>query len=142
MSIGIAGSSAAYHANDRRSSKPQHGYVIKDKSGNIWEYGISGTEVTVDENGKKISPRAQNKLHIKYAGDTNMTYEIIKEGMKNRQEAIDWEKEQVRQYGKVHKDTPRGQGRPSWHVMQRNADRAKAALRRRFGGLTYPKKRK
>jgi RHS repeat-associated protein len=131
------GASAVYHGNDLRSRRIQHGYVIKNKAGAVMEYGISGQPLSHDKDGRATSPRAQSKLRIKYLGDPNYTYEVIKEGMSNRYEAVVWEAEQVDNYARSNRgQAPPEQKMPSLKTAQRIIDAAKSRTLRslsRFG---------
>jgi hypothetical protein len=84
------------HGNSITSQKPQHGYKIVDENGNVSEFGISGQELNKDES----SPRVKQKLRTKYNNDPNYTGEVVEKDLKNRKEAIEWEKKQVKDYKK------------------------------------------
>ena len=78
-----------YHGNDKRSQKPQHGYIIRDKETKIiLKVGISGGKL--NRNGS--SRRANSQLK-KFNEDHEGTHEavVLRKDFKNRQEALDWE---------------------------------------------------
>jgi len=77
--------------NSKTSTKPQHGYEIKDKvTGDVGKTGISGQPL--NKNG--TSPRANsqvNKLN-KQAGYNKYEADVVNPNIPDRQSALDWEK--------------------------------------------------
>lgn len=96
------------HGNSHSSQKQQHGYSIRDKEGNVLEYGISGQTAKRDATGVfTSSPRIAQKLRTKYKGDNNVSGQF-EAWIKNRSDAVQWEENQVSNY----KDNNNGQKPP------------------------------
>jgi RHS repeat-associated protein len=81
------------HGNSAASQKAQHGYVIKDKDGNVVKTGISGQKLNV--NGSP--PRANRQVNaLNKQGEGGYTAEVIyqvKEGPGARQAALEAERQ-------------------------------------------------
>ena len=104
------------HGNCKNSQKEQHGYKIYDKRTNeVMEYGISGqTRTSADYlKTENNSPRIRSKLRTKYGGNPNYAGSVMVDGLPNRQSALNWELNQVRNYKSTHAGTtPPNQLRP------------------------------
>lgn len=87
------------NGNSSASQKPQHGYSIRDvNTHEVKEFGISGQVAKRDATGNfQSSPRIQQKLSTKYKGNKSV-YGKFEAWLKNRKEALKWEKEQVQQF--------------------------------------------
>src|SRR6185312_12119855 len=83
------------HGNSKNSTNEQHGYEIKNKkTGETTEYGISGQKLKKDG----TSPRVDQKLNTKYEKKSDYEGKVIKTGMKDRKEGLNWEKGKVEEY--------------------------------------------
>ncbi|MBM6617228.1 pre-toxin TG domain-containing protein, partial [Bacillus suaedaesalsae] len=80
------------HGNSKNSTKPQHGYKISEKeTGDVAKTGISGQPL--NKNG--TSPRANSQVNKwnKEVGYEKYEADVVKPNIPNRQEALDWERE-------------------------------------------------
>ena len=93
------------HGNSRNSPKPQHGYRIITRDGEILEYGISGQRL--NKNG--TSPRIRQKIRTKYGNDSSVRGEILETDIGNRNEALDWEQQMVDDYYQENGYAPENQ---------------------------------
>jgi carbohydrate-selective porin OprB len=101
------------HGNSHSSQKEQHGYSIRDaETHEIKEFGISGQTAKRDATGVVKSPRIAQKLRTKYKGDKSV-YGQFEAWLKNRSEAVQWEKDQVQQFKDANEgEKPNRQLRP------------------------------
>lgn len=82
----------APHGNSKASTKQQHGYEISEKAtGDVSKTGISGQPL--NKNG--TSPRANSQVNKwnKKAGFDKYEGNVVNPNIPNRQEALDWERE-------------------------------------------------
>ncbi|SDQ01686.1 RHS repeat-associated core domain-containing protein [Mucilaginibacter sp. OK268] len=101
------------NGNSLSSQKEQHGYSVRDKkTDEIKEFGISGQTAKRDATGVfKSSPRISQKLSTKYKGNSSV-YGKFETWLKNRAEAVQWEKDQVTDYNNKNGQAPENQKRP------------------------------
>ncbi|WP_338709179.1 DNRLRE domain-containing protein [Paenibacillus amylolyticus] len=81
----------ATHGNSKASKKTQHGYEISEKSTrDVVKTGISGQKL--NKNG--TSPRANSQVNKwnKNAGTNKYEARVVKSKLRNRQQALEWEK--------------------------------------------------
>ena len=89
------------HGNSKKSNKPQHGYVIYNRSTRqIMEYGISGQALS--STGK--SPRISQKIATKYQRNPDIEGKVLNPKISQtssrtaRENALKWEQGQVNSY--------------------------------------------
>ncbi len=101
------------HGNSKESKKEQHLYEIKEKEADeTIKFGISGSKL--NKNGS--SPRANSQINRlnKKVGIKKFFAKIRIKGIKGRKEALEKEKEVIRQYLKKNKGKmPKAQKRPN-----------------------------
>ncbi|ARU63977.1 hypothetical protein CBW65_19940 [Tumebacillus avium] len=79
------------HGNSKASTKEQHGYEIFEKeTGDVVKTGISGQKL--NKNGS--SPRANSQVNKwnKQAGNEKYQADVVAPQIPNRQDALEWER--------------------------------------------------
>lgn len=88
-------SSSAVNGNNKASTKPQHGYEIRDtkNGGDVVKTGISGQPLNKDGS----SHRANSQVNAWNKQDGSGTYsaQVVKTNMPNRAAALRWEQNNV-----------------------------------------------
>lgn len=92
--VGVNTLGNIFRGNSASSTKPQHGYEILDKSGDVKKVGISGSTVKPDGSSPRANTQLNSANKLRPFSDW-LKAQVQKLNVQTRRQALDWEKKQA-----------------------------------------------